>query len=618
MRSYSKTRILVVGGWCVFAAIVLFSTVLIFHDAYSQARTATKISRVILDGDPVDLPLVWRGSPGVGHSKQIEFTLNSDNFAPSEIYVHVPFFEQVLQVSLNDTKVFDSAQVRPWVGPVSALTAMVLLPPDLLQSGENTVEITVLTGARPPGALSRILVGRKDQVESIYLLRKLLNEALPSGILGIQIFLAFSGLIVFSLRPHDEIFGWLGMMTAGISAVSLMTFSNIFPALETDIRFAIGFVPFGAFGLLGFAQMLAGKPSSTDLVKVTLTLSATLFLSVLFGVRNELLGIIIVIPSVLFCFLGALYYLIRTIRRDPKAEVILFSVGLVALVAGSVHDFMLRTGKISDGLWVAQPSRIIILIAIAIFIVRHQSRIAVSLDNSSTILAGKLKEKEDELHQYYVAQQEAENARLVEEERARITADLHDGVAGHLATIAALSEHEQDQRSHIKQSAKNALLDLRMIIDALGFSEGNIIFYLGLFRDRNVDPLENLGVDIEWSMKDLPDMGIIPREDALNIIRILQEAVSNALRHGHLEKLTITGKTIDKAWFQISVHSIAKALSDEEAVTDSSGLGLISMKNRAASLGGTVELQLLETGANVVLTVPSVKQNDDGLCCKHF
>lgn len=143
-----------------------------------------------------------------------------------------------------------------------------------------------------------------------------------------------------------------------------------------------------------------------------------------------------------------------------------------------------------------------------------------------------------------------------------------------------------------------------MIIDALSVPDGDLVFYLGLFRDRCINPLENLGIEVNWSMTGLPSKNIVNREDALNVIRILQEAVNNALRHGDLKTLTIFGRETENGWIEISVVNVSAPSDADQVVEDSSGLGLISMKNRSEALGATVGFRLLDDGAEVILTLP--------------
>ena len=606
MTLKDRIRILVISGWCVFAFCLAAGSAFILFDALSKSRGADEISEVRQYGGAVTLPSTWRERGPRMYRRSFSFDYLVENPKNDELYLHVPYFEQRLEVKLNGAKIYDSAQIRPWVGPISSLTALVYLPPPALIEGNNNIVLVVSNGPAPVGTISRLLIGTRQQVESIYLVRRYLNETIPPIIFGLQVFVVFTSLIVFALRPQDTIFGWLGMLMVGITAIAFFGLSNLIPLIKPYARYATASVPFAAIGIVGFSKMLSGRTISPIFFPFSILLSAALFIAIYKGISPGFLGNYVVIPGLAICIAASLFYLFSAILKYPRIEIILFSVGLLVVAAGTLHDMQLRSGTFADGLFVAQISRVVPLTAIAIFIVRHLSSIADALDAASITLKEKLREKEEELRQHYKTQHELEQAKTLVEERMRITADLHDGVAGHLATIAALSEQKPANAETIKQTARNALLDLRIIIDALSVPSGDLIFYLGLFRDRCVDPLANLGIEIDWSMAKLPETGTIAREKALSIMRILQEAVNNALRHGELKRLSIVGNPTPHGGLEISVINISDALAGPKDEANSSGIGLVSMQNRADSLGGSAKFHLTESGAEVRLHLPDL------------
>ena len=607
MKYGRRIRVLVISGWCFLALSLVAGSYFVFIDAFAKSQGALTVTEAKYDDGVRTLPAAWRerGGPGMfRRSFTIDFTVEDPTGA--ELFLHVPFFEQRLELKLNGSKIYDSAQIRPWVGPISSLTALAYLPPPELIEGENSIEMIVMNGPAPVGAISPVLIGTKRQLERLYLVRRYLNETIPPIIFGLEVFVAFASLIVFALRPQDKIFGWLGMMMAAVTAIAFFGLSNLIPLVKPYARYATAIVPFGGIGLFGFARMLSGREVSARWFPVSIALSILLFLGIYLGISPGFLGFYAVIPALALCIAASLFYLANATLRDPRLEVVLFSIGLLIVAAGTLNDLMMRSGYFSNGIFLAQITRVVPLTAIAIFIVRHQSSIADALDASATTLKETLREKENELHQYYQAQHEMDQAKTLVEERLRITADLHDGVAGHLATIAALSEQTPPQTETIKQTSRNALLDLRMIIDALSVPNGDLMFYLGLFRDRCVDPLAALGVEINWSMTKLPETDTVSRESALNVMRILQEAVNNALRHGDLKKLSIVGKPSEDGGIEISVVNTSGEKDGPEDHANSSGIGLVSMQNRAEALGGRTEFHKTATGAELRLFLPSL------------
>ena len=102
-------------------------------------------------------------------------------------------------------------------------------------------------------------------------------------------------------------------------------------------------------------------------------------------------------------------------------------------------------------------------------------------------------------------------------------------------------------------------------------------------------------------MTRLPDIDDMPQEQALNIIRILQEAVNNALRHGNPAKIDIIGEPEGADRVKLTV---ADSGGSPKQASDSGGRGLTNMRRRAHAIGGSVDFTFTELGGSVVLIFP--------------
>ena len=100
-------------------------------------------------------------------------------------------------------------------------------------------------------------------------------------------------------------------------------------------------------------------------------------------------------------------------------------------------------------------------------------------------------------------------------------------------------------------------------------------------------------------------LAVDPRLDAPpdvveNVLRIVREAVTNAARHGHAPSITLRG------WRDEALHVVVEddgAGFDPEAVTR--GFGLVSMRERAAALHGSLDLRSAPgRGTRVEVTLP--------------
>lgn len=84
----------------------------------------------------------------------------------------------------------------------------------------------------------------------------------------------------------------------------------------------------------------------------------------------------------------------------------------------------------------------------------------------------------------------------------------------------------------------------------------------------------------------IPDLG----HDAANhLYRIAQEAVNNAIKHGHAQQITIELGRIGTRYF-LSVHDDGRGFDTGEANRKASGMGLQILRHRAKMLGGKLEI----------------------------
>jgi len=208
------------------------------------------------------------------------------------------------------------------------------------------------------------------------------------------------------------------------------------------------------------------------------------------------------------------------------------------------------------------------------------------------------------------AQQRAQADAIAEQERTRIARDMHDVVAHSLAVVIAQADGARYAAASdpaaqsaalgtISSTARSALADVRLLLAQLRHSQENgpqptIADLDGLFGQ-----VKAAGLDIRVTVDPAP-RGEVPAAVQLAVYRILQEALTNALRHGG------TGPVdVGLAWLPARVDVVvrnalpAPAAPPSAPVSGSHGHGLIGMRERALLVGGTLDAGA-EAGAFVV------------------
>ncbi|MEI8409721.1 MULTISPECIES: sensor histidine kinase [unclassified Kribbella] len=211
---------------------------------------------------------------------------------------------------------------------------------------------------------------------------------------------------------------------------------------------------------------------------------------------------------------------------------------------------------------------------------------------------------------------EEEAARRVVQERVRIARELHDVVAHHIAVInvqAGAASHilhrqpEQADRAltHIRAACGTVLAELASIVGILREADDpdpTTEPVRGLARLTDMlDALAAAGLTVE--RKQLGEARELPAVVDLAAYRILQEALTNAHKYGTgTACLTIT-YTTDAVTLDV-VNSIAAH------IPTGSGYGILGMKERAATAGGTLDAHARPDGPFTVhaeLPAPALK-----------
>lgn len=196
-----------------------------------------------------------------------------------------------------------------------------------------------------------------------------------------------------------------------------------------------------------------------------------------------------------------------------------------------------------------------------------------------------------------------------EDERGRLMRDLHDGLSGHLVSIIALSQAQAANPGAIERAARSALDDLRLVVNSLDLDDSDLILALAGLRERLEPQLRRLGVELDWSMEKLPQVTGVTPGNALSILRILQEAITNALKHGEPSHISVHGAEREDGAAILVIRNAARETGAPGAAPDSAptgrGHGLRNMALRAQQLGGDIDFERKDGYATLTLALPA-------------
>ena len=203
------------------------------------------------------------------------------------------------------------------------------------------------------------------------------------------------------------------------------------------------------------------------------------------------------------------------------------------------------------------------------------------------------------------AHQAVEDA--VGRERARIARELHDGIATELAgAISLFKVYLERQNGHLDETLGNVLVilerSLKNVRDSLSELRPDTIGPDGLLGDlrRQGDEFARLyGIRVEISTNGTEDL-ISPHQREV-VAQVVREALTNVRRH--------SGSSICRVKLGFAARPFLIEVADEGrgfTFGGASGYGLMGMRERAAGIGGRLEVVSTEgRGTTVFLFGPN-------------
>lgn len=189
-----------------------------------------------------------------------------------------------------------------------------------------------------------------------------------------------------------------------------------------------------------------------------------------------------------------------------------------------------------------------------------------------------------EIQQYW-----ADRARAaVLEDRGRLARELHDGVVQELGFIR-LEAHaiaDAEARQGILSSCDRALDEARSAVDALGSRPDEPLSRMLHRAARQV--AERYDASVEVSLDESVEAD---PEHRHALVRITREAVSNAIRHGQVDRVRLDLGKDERGVRELVVRDEGRGFDPEVVARTASGYGLKSMAERARSLPGTFHVR---------------------------
>jgi signal transduction histidine kinase len=456
------------------------------------------------------------------------------------------------------------------------------IPPAQLHPGENTLHLRV-NAANRDRIVSSIYIGPDGEVRPYYDSRYFITYTLAQITIAVTLTVAVFVLAVWWRRRMDLDYGLFGLACL---FWGLHTFNYIIETVPEDWWLAWRVVRYAATG--GFAVSItlfylrfAGiRPRGMTRLFAAYWLSGPLLLALSGGAAHAFVdryyqgGLLVMGLVMIFAAFYAVW------RRRSLITLALLGCALFGF-GGSIHDYLLSQGLVVDpeGPYVLYFSAAALLSAVGALLVDRFVRSLGAVERAKT-----------------------ERERALEAERQRIMQDMHDGLGSQLLTSLAAVERGALDAKGVAQMLREAMDDMRLAIDTLSPGREGLLEALGNLRYRLEPRFRAAGIELKFAFRDLPDRLDITAEDALQILRVLQESLTNVLKHARAREVRVeVALARQPARFVLAVSDDGGGF---DPAASAAGRGLSGMRRRAERIGAALEIVSDARGTRITLAYP--------------
>lgn len=181
---------------------------------------------------------------------------------------------------------------------------------------------------------------------------------------------------------------------------------------------------------------------------------------------------------------------------------------------------------------------------------------------------------------------ELENEHRIQMERERISLDLHDSIGAYANAVLYNTEllekqdgpkQKDELMKDLKFASKDIITSLRATIWAL--KKDNYTPEDCLLRIRNfVQPFNRYYPHIQFKVEgEASSQRQLHYTKALNVVRIVQEAITNSIKHAAATNIIITSNEKEGRW-ELTVSDDGKGFNEQTIKSEEQGNGLNNMK----------------------------------------
>jgi signal transduction histidine kinase len=516
--------------------------------------------------------------------------------------VFIPDYSGRIQVRVNGVLVNDSLWAHSGLSAALTWPDIIPIPAPLLRDDVNTLEIRAVMLVGRKSYLGRVHAGPDRLLRPAYQWRHFLQVTLPQLLFAWQVAFGLLLALLWAVRRCERaalLFAFILLFNAGGSLVLVLP-EPLLPPLAAWLS-NFSFIWVTAL-LIPFAFRFVGRrPPAASALLLGLPVGTTLGVLVLPPDVFQVVGWYVAVPSALAMICGAIaVFLDAAFRRGNEGAHVISGTALLSLLI-ACHDLPMMYGAAGERLSVSSFAiPVFLFLAVTGSVLMWRFAVALdAVDQFNAKLRREIADAEAALRVSLTREQAQEKAITLETERSRLTRDLHDGLAGQLVSMVALSGREDADPRDLGTAARRALADLRLVIASMAEVGDDPGMMLANFRDHIEPQLRALGIALDWRMHVLPEVSGWSSSTVLELFRLLQEATINAARHSGAGLVAIEILPVGDGVRVVIADSGCGGAAERPG-----GYGLANMRRRAQSIGARLAIESGPGGTCVILDLP--------------
>ncbi len=268
--------------------------------------------------------------------------------------------------------------------------------------------------------------------------------------------------------------------------------------------------------------------------------------------------------------------------------------GALVVIGCAAHDIALYMGALEK--WIPEWAghRIFLLhhganamlLVMGGILARRFIQALFDLESLNRNLEQRVADREAQLAAHFRQAQALDRERATVEERRRIMEDMHDGLGSQLIQSLSRAQRGRLEQHEMAESLSACIDEMRLALEALGTPGDSFLDAIADFRFRWERQLGTAGLRSHWCIEVTDDTLKLPPRTTLQYLRIIQEALTNILKHARatLVQVHILGKGDT---LHIRIEDDGVGMDGDGA---GPGHGLRNMRRRAQLLGASLEI----------------------------